>query len=274
MAGMASLGDLAGRLSKPGSSTEANERYLRTNPTGSPQNGTPLRLEDVMKAREVAICPYCRGKGFLVRNVPPGHPGFNDLIPCKCNIHGIHEALRARSGLAPSQYDWTFPNTKILSHLQDAYQEVRKRAAGPRGLTGLLGTYGVGKTRLGICAVNYALGHGRPAIFRRPASLIDDLRESFTPAGGESYRETWQRFVDAEVLFLDEIQRLNETPWATDRILELIEARYEDSQHKLTIVAGNLHLTELPRGLQSRLKDSESAVFEIEGPDIRQIDRS
>jgi hypothetical protein len=30
------------------------------------------------------VCPACKGAGFLVADVPYGHPRFAELIPCAC----------------------------------------------------------------------------------------------------------------------------------------------------------------------------------------------
>jgi DNA replication protein DnaC len=221
------------------------------------------------QAREAALCPVCKGKRFLVHDVPPGDDKFNELIPCGCTLSAHVQSLRTQSGLDPDQYDWRFANTKVLSQLAEAFKAAMQLAAKPQYILGLFGSYGVGKTRLGVCVVNAVVDQGLPAIYKRPSTLLDDLRAGFRPDAGDEYRDTWERFVNTKVLFLDEFHRFNATPWAVDRVVELIEARYEGGSRKLTILAGNMSLEDLPGNLKSRLQDGRCTLFDILGPDIR-----
>ena len=40
------------------------------------------------------VCPICRGAGYLVKNVPPGHPDFGKLFPCQCKIEELEAKVR------------------------------------------------------------------------------------------------------------------------------------------------------------------------------------
>ncbi len=49
--------------------------------------GTTTHLRIVVPNRTDGhdqICPTCKGAGFLVADVPYGHPRFGQLIPCAC----------------------------------------------------------------------------------------------------------------------------------------------------------------------------------------------
>ena len=40
-------------------------------------------------SQEQEICPICHGAGYLVKDVPVGHPDFGRLYPCTCKRHEL-----------------------------------------------------------------------------------------------------------------------------------------------------------------------------------------
>jgi DNA replication protein DnaC len=227
-----------------------------------------------------APCPICKGKGFLVYDVPPGDPNFNRTVPCRCTearLAAEHaQELRSVSNLGALErltFDTFLPDGVGLSEatrraLRQAYELSLRFAREPEGWLVLLGGYGVGKTHLAAAVANYRVALGGTALFVIVPDLLDHLRAAFAPSSEIGLDERLEAIRETPLLVLDDLGAHNSTPWAQEKLFQILNHRYN---HRLpTVITTNQRLEELDPRIASRLVDVDlSQVFEIPAPDFR-----
>jgi DNA replication protein DnaC len=227
-----------------------------------------------MKGQPEAKCPRCKDRGWLTYDVKYGHPQFAKLLRCPdCGGQEQQESLAGTCGLPCEWLGWTFRNTVRHDGIAAAYDAAFCLAQKPQRFLTLLGSYGVGKTRLLACIVNEARLRGLSAIYLTTADLLDYLRAAYAPKAEVAYDERLDRLTQARVLCLDEFDRFNSTEWAREKFFQLVDARYQRGQELLTCFAANATLEDLPPYLRSRLEDRQCALFQLTGQDIRRRPR-
>ena len=139
------------------------------------------------------VCPICGGAGYLVRDVPVGHPDFNKLVPCRCKRDELdgrrRDELHQMSNLGQLSrmtFDAFMPDGVALPedkrlNLRLAFEAAREFAREPRGWLVLQGTYGCGKTHLAGAIANEVVARGEPVLFVVVPDLLDHLRATFGP---------------------------------------------------------------------------------------------
>ena len=227
-----------------------------------------------LSAPDERICPRCRGMGWLVHDVSPGHAlfGSRGLVPCDvCGQQRQAAYLLDLCGLTGEMLGYTFQTTKRLTANAAAYDAARQVVAYPQWFLTLQGAPGVGKTRLLGTIVNEARAAGRKAVYTTTAELLDHLRAAYAPgvAGALTFDALLDKVTDCTVLALDEFDRWNPTAWAQEKFFQLIEARYRDGERRLTCFATNAELDTLPQYITSRMQDRRCRVYTLSGPDIR-----
>lgn len=189
---------------------------------------------------------------------PVGHPNFGRLIPCECTLSDREERRNREftelSGLEMLE-DWTFdsfdPN---VPKVRDIYQECLRYAQNPDGWLLLVGAYGCGKTHLAAAIANYVMIHQRMfPLFSVVPDLLDHLRAAFAPEKGSNYDTRFHEIRNAPLLVLDDLGTEHSTPWATEKLFQIINYRY--NQRRPTIITTNRDLDRLDPRIASRLKD-------------------
>ena len=149
---------------------------------------------------------------------------------------------------------------------------VQRWANNPDGWLNLCGSYGVGKTHLAVAAAAERESRGDDVFFATAADLLDYLRAAFAPDSGIAHDDLLDRIKNADVLVLDDMGAERSTPFAEDKLFQIINHRYEE---RLPTIITTSHFVEevaaaRPR-IASRLQD-RMAVHEIpiEAPDYRQ----
>ena len=77
-----------------------------------------------------------------------------------------------------------------------------------------------------------------------------------------------------EVLFLDEFDKSNETPWALERKFQIVDRCYQRAirEESLTVIASNRGDDEVDGYIRSRLQDRRlGPVIYLDGPDARKV---
>ena len=235
------------------------------------------------------IARYCRGTGYYRAELPVGHPNFGKLERCPtANRIALQQSIQmgnfdTRVGLTGEELrdlSWSVVrpfNTagKSVPILQDAYM------AG-HGLILMYGTYGQGKTLLLKIAAVTALTEGKSAAYANMSSVLDDIRRAYDTKDGAMTelvrRMDW--WINLDVLCLDELDKVNETPWAMERLHRLLDARYTRAvrQEALTVAAANYaKLHDMPGYLRSRIEDnrftSNGYVIDMRSADARRVVR-
>ncbi len=229
-------------------------------------------------------CPICNGLGYVRADLPVGHPGFGELVPCACRVERLAsrraEALRALSGLHVLDR-MTFGTFTPDGHglppdrqenLRWAYDEARAFAEDPRGWLVLKGGYGCGKTHLAAAIANACVERAQPVLFITVPDLLDHLRAAVGPTTpGEEYSTFDSRFQQMRtvpVLILDDLGTESATPWVQEKLYQIFNHRY--NARLPTVITTNHELEDIPLRLRSRIVDPDlTRIISIRAPDYR-----
>jgi DNA replication protein DnaC len=156
--------------------------------------------------------------------------------------------------------------------LERAFRRAYSFAESPDGWLVFLGENGCGKTHLAAAIRNYQLRRGKPVYFVFVPDFLDHLRSTFSPESKVTYDELFERVKSAPLLVLDDFGEYSSTPWAQEKLYQLINYRYNARLPTVITMTGfEEHLEELvePR-ISSRMIDPQiSLVQEITAPDYR-----
>ncbi len=235
-------------------------------------------------------CPLCHGLGYIRRDdLPLTDPGFGKVQVCTCQTEHLlaqrAAKLRTDSNIA-SLADKTFetflpsgtsPDPVVQAQLRKAFDSCRAFAQNPerpdehepdRKWLLLMGSYGAGKTHLAAAIANQCLRDGKPALFLNTPDLLDYLREAYGPATSETYSERFDEIRDAPLLILDDLGTESPTPWAVEKLYQLLNARY--NAQLPTVITTNKRLEDLEPRIGSRLGDINLVYqLHIHAPDYR-----
>lgn len=140
----------------------------------------------------------------------------------------VMEFDQARSGRTPEKKVVTTYITKEdIKTLKDALGASIEFAEDPRGWLVVLGPHGCGKTHLAAAIGNYRVSvGGQPALMVSVISLLDYLRETFSPDARISYGRRFEEVKKAPLLILDGLGTENPTDWAKEKLFQLLDYRY------------------------------------------------
>jgi DNA replication protein DnaC len=152
---------------------------------------------------------------------------------------------------------------------EKAYRAAVVFAKDPTSWLVLVGTYGSGKTHLAAAIANQALRQGNPVLFEVVPDLLDHLRSAFGPSSDLAYDELFERVRTAGLLVLDDLGTENTTPWAREKLYQIINYRYNYRQP--TVITTNRRLSDIDERVRSRMTDAAFCkVIEITAGDYRQ----
>ena len=221
-------------------------------------------------------CPICKDAGWVRQDVPLGHPNFGRLIPCECKMREQQEkraeSLRRLSNLdAFGQHD--FDDFEPVEGTEEAWRVARAYARDPDGWLYLRGGCGVGKTHLAVAAaLEIRRRHNANVLFAVVPDLLDHLRATFDPGKGVAYDERFNTIRGAFLLVLDDLGTENTTPWAREKLYQLVNHRY--NERLPTIVTSNQEHKFIDERVLSRLLDTHlTREIVIDAPDYRRRQR-
>jgi len=153
-------------------------------------------------------------------------------------------------------------------NLRVAFSNAVDFARSPEGWLIFQGINGCGKTHLAAAIANYRLAHGKPVFFVVVPDLLDHLRSTFSPDSKISYDEFSEKLKEVPLLILDDFGEQSATPWAQEKLYQLINYRY--NARLPMVVTTCLSLEEIETRISSRMVDPKlSVVFNITAPDYR-----
>jgi DNA replication protein DnaC len=217
--------------------------------TRSRRKTTPLQPE---------ICPLCHGAGYVRLDVPVGHPDLGRAVMCKCKEREIEQRerlqMRKISSLLPFErctfdaFDSTIPDT------EEGYKVALNYAQDPAGWLILQGGYGCGKTHLAAAIAHVREDAGDTVFFSIVPELLDHLRAAFAPTSELTYDALFDRVRETGLLVLDDLGAENATAWATEKLFQLINHRY--NYRMPTVITTNSRLmSHMDERIRSRLSD-------------------
>jgi DNA replication protein DnaC len=163
-----------------------------------------------------------------------------------------------RLGLPPEQ----------RQNLRTAFDQAVEFAHSPDGWLIFQGVNGCGKTHLAAAIANYRLAQGKPVLFVVVPDLLDHLRSTFSPDSKISYDEFSEKLKETPLLILDDFGEQSTTPWAQEKLYQLINYRY--NARLPMVVTTCLSLDEIETRISSRMVDPRiSLVFNIMAPSYR-----
>lgn len=226
-------------------------------------------------------CPICRGIGLIKLNVPVDDPRFGKLhrcpnYPLEADEHR-RERMQRLSNLGAFA-DKTFDTFQLDFPMYKASEAESLRRAfltaynyaeqGAKGWLLLKGSYGSGKTHLAAAVGNARIQSAELVLFITVPDLLDHLRSTYSPQSDVGYDALFERVRNASLLILDDLGVENPSPWAQEKLFQLLNHRYT---HRLsTVITTNTDLDTLDPRLRSRLLDTnlvKEAV--ISAPDYR-----
>lgn len=226
------------------------------------------------------VCPICGGTGFVMPDLPLSDPDFGKALPCRCREQERLERriqklqrLGSLENLKRLTFEAFIPEPSHLSpeqahNLHRAYDTCVHYAQDPEGWLLLTGTYGCGKTHLAAAIANARLDIGQPVLFMLVPDLLDHLRTSFSPNSEVTYDDLFEQLRNSALLILDDLGTQSSTPWAQEKLFQLLNFRY--NAQLPTVITTNQRLEDLEPRLRSRLLDASLVnYFAIIAPDFR-----
>ncbi len=226
-------------------------------------------------------CPICHGIGFYRRELPLTDPNFGKVEICVCRQEEVtrnaHSKLYKFANLEslrqftfdsfrPDGKDGTLNEPEALS-LEGAFNSCRSFAGHLDGWLLITGQYGCGKTHLAAAIANQTVSLGVPTLFLTSPDLLDWLRFAFTDPD-TTFEQRFDEIRTIQLLILDDFGTENATPWAQEKLFQILNYRY---LNRLPLVVTTNHdLESIEKRIQSRLQDPElvQRIF-INAPDYR-----
>lgn len=202
------------------------------------------------------------------------------MVPCSCRSEEITQSARTRlfrmSSLEALK-NLRFDNFEKRGHvglgklqadsIENAFNQAFNFAEHRQGWLLMLGRYGCGKTHLAAAIANHAIEVGVSTLFLTVPDLLDWLRYAY--AGGDmSFEERFEEIREIPLLILDDFGTHNATPWAQEKIYQIINHRYINQLP--TVVTSNFLINDFEGRIRSRLQDPNLVtVVKILAPDYR-----
>ncbi len=204
-----------------------------------------------------------------------GHPDFGEVFPCRC-LEGVAETARQSnllrySNLGPLgriSFDATDAQGRLADSQSRALFTEALRVAGmfaeePQGWLVLTGPSGCGKTHLAAAIANRCIERGRTVLFVFIPDLLDHLRGTYGPQSSVSYDDLSQQVRNAPVLVLDDLGSHSSSPWAQEKLFQVINHRFNSMLPTVFTVRGPLE--RLDEGIRTRVESMDIAVIQPVG---------
>ena len=160
---------------------------------------------------------------------------------------------------------------KDLESLQAAKQAAETFAAEPEGWLLFTGPRGSGKTHLAAAIAGECSDREMTVVYAFVPTLLDHLRSTFSPDSPIGYDDLFEQLKNAPLLILDDLGAESSTPWAEDKLYQIVVHRHESRLPTVITTAFSIDEMEQakPR-LASRLVDSLVVDWEpITAPNYR-----
>jgi DNA replication protein DnaC len=147
-------------------------------------------------------------------------------------------------------------------NLQDHANRCKHYADQPQGWIVLAGISGCGKTHLAAAIANRVLAaneHDGEAMFVVVPDLLDHLRSAFSPQSNISYDRLFDAVKNSPMLVLDDLGTESATPWAKEKLFQLLNYRYSAMLPTVITTSSTPH--EIEPWLRTRMFDTTRCQF-------------
>ncbi|KPJ50975.1 MAG: hypothetical protein AMJ38_01145 [Dehalococcoidia bacterium DG_22] len=160
-------------------------------------------------------------------------------------------------------------SSEASQSLRNAFRAAKNYAESPEGWLVLLGRTGCGKTHLAAAIGHHLESKGMTVEFCVVPDLLELLRSSFREdAPGGQFDQIFEAARTTPCLILDDLGVHSATPWAQEKLFQILNYRYNAKLP--TVITVGCVLDDLPDSWVSRMYDTKvSMIFEIEAPDYR-----
>ncbi|OGN94729.1 MAG: DNA replication protein DnaC [Chloroflexi bacterium RBG_13_51_18] len=221
------------------------------------------------------VCPICKGVRVVHPRLPSGQPDYSRVVPCRCVKSKQDDERQSRlkqysnlGALARFTFDNLMPegrssNPQNQERFTQAFQAAKAFADAPEGWLVFSGPSGSGKTHLAAAIINECIEKGQPAFYITAPDLLDRLRASFNPDSEIPYDEFFEQMKNTPLLALDDLGVQSGTPWAKEKLDQLLTARFNAGLP--TVIVTAVHFDEMDDRLRTRLTDARLChVFILE----------
>ena len=171
-------------------------------------------------------------------------------------------AIWARSRASASTH-WRRDRSEPFARAFDAAQVFARGKDRDAHWLFLWGEHGKGKTALGVALANERISHGLPALYVVVPDLLDHLRAAYQADAGLPYPRLFEQVRNAPFLILDDLDATNLTPWADEKLFQLLNHRANTGL--LTVVLSSRH----PNALEGSMR---SLVQRVSGSEVVGLD--
>ena len=219
-------------------------------------------------------CKNCSGIGWITIELPIDDPNFGKPFICDCQQAQINfertKRLLKYSNLGylhKSNFKNTNPkginsNEENPDDFNKAYKDSIEFTKNPNGWLVFTGPSGSGKTHLAAAIGNKCIENGKIIFFTRVPDLLDHLRSSFNPNSDLGYSDIFEQINSVEVLILDELGSHNTSPWAEEKLRQVIGHRF--NAELPTIFTINGELNHIDEQIVSRLQSTHlSKIYSL-----------
>lgn len=261
---------------------EATASYVARLPRRSTSEPMAMASDDPQVTRsrrktaplQPEVCPLCHGAGYVRLDLTVGDPNFGRAVLCQCKEREIAERerlkLRAVSSLKPFDKKTFATFDLAIPGVREAHDVALRYAEDPVGWLILQGGYGCGKTHLAAAIAHQREDEGDTVFFSIVPDLLDHLRAAFAPTSELTYDALFERVRESGLLVLDDLGAENATAWATEKLFQLINYRY--NYRMPTVITTNARLlSHMDERIRSRLNDRGLVRYvQIEAQDYRE----
>ena len=136
---------------------------------------------------------------------------------------------------------------------RNAYHEATGFAHDPKGWLVISGPSGGGKTLLAAAITNFLISNKKAVRYDLSSNLIDQLRSSFDNESDEDFSTLFSQFLDAPVLVLDDLGHQSDTPWANEKLDQVLTNRF--NKRLPTVITTSVPRDELDNRTLTRFSD-------------------
>lgn len=144
----------------------------------------------------------------------------------------------ARINFAITRTEGPLPDAGNRGLFTEALEAAVRFAENPEGWLTLAGPSGCGKTHLAVAVANRCIERGLTTFFITAADLLDHLRSAYSPENQVSFDDLFEQVRSVELLVLDDLSSYGATPWAREKLFQVLNSRFNAGLPTVVTVRG------------------------------------